>query len=99
MQNANNNDDFTARMMTALNEMLLDMLAAVARKDYEDTRKRQAQGIKLAKEKGKYKGKPIDQDKRDHIAILLNAETSWRQIAKLVPCSQSTIAIVKKEMA
>ncbi len=29
-------DDFTGRMLDAVNAMLLDMLAAVARKDYDD---------------------------------------------------------------
>ena len=42
-------DEFTARMFAALNAMMLDMLAAVARKDYEDRRRRQAQGIAKAK--------------------------------------------------
>jgi DNA invertase Pin-like site-specific DNA recombinase len=37
-------DDFTARMFEAINGMLLDMLAAVARKDYEDRRCRQIAG-------------------------------------------------------
>ena len=37
-------DDFTARMFGAINAMLLDVLAAVARKDYDDRRRRQAQG-------------------------------------------------------
>jgi DNA invertase Pin-like site-specific DNA recombinase len=37
-------DEFTARMFAALNAMMVDMLAAVARKDYEDRRRRQAQG-------------------------------------------------------
>ena len=35
-------DEFTARMFAALNAMMLDMLAAVARKDYEDRRRRQS---------------------------------------------------------
>ena len=39
--------------------MLLDMLAAVARKDYEAQRKRQKQGIERAKKEGKYKGRSI----------------------------------------
>jgi DNA invertase Pin-like site-specific DNA recombinase len=34
-------DDFTARMFDAINGM---MLAAIARKDYEDCRRRQMQG-------------------------------------------------------
>ena len=37
-------DEFTSRMFEAINGMLLDMLAAVARKDYDDHRRRQAQG-------------------------------------------------------
>jgi len=34
--------------------MMLDMLAAIARKDYEDRRNRQMQGIARAKAEGKY---------------------------------------------
>jgi hypothetical protein len=37
-------DDFTAGMFDAINGMMLDVLAAVARKDYDDRRRRQAQG-------------------------------------------------------
>ena len=33
-------DEFTERMFAAVNGMMLDMLAAVARKDYEDRRRR-----------------------------------------------------------
>src|SRR3712207_1315654 len=45
-------DDFTSRMFDAMNGMLLDVLAAVARKDYEDRRRRQSQGQAKAKEAG-----------------------------------------------
>ena len=37
-------DEFTERMFAAVNGMMLDMLAAVARKDYEDRRRRVTQG-------------------------------------------------------
>lgn len=53
-------DEFTSRMLDALNSMMLDMLAAIARKDYTDRRRRQAQGIAKAKAEGRYKGRPID---------------------------------------
>jgi hypothetical protein len=49
-QQATPGDEFTRRMFTAIHSMLLDMLAAVARKDYEDrprtpsARYRQRQG-------------------------------------------------------
>ncbi|WP_438872512.1 hypothetical protein [Providencia hangzhouensis] len=53
----NRTDEFTERMLAAFNSMMLDMLAAVARKDYEDRRRRQAQGVQKAKQEGKYKGR------------------------------------------
>jgi DNA invertase Pin-like site-specific DNA recombinase len=56
-------DEFTARMFAALNAMMLDMLAAVARKDYEDRRRRQAQGVAKAKAAGAYRGRPEDTDR------------------------------------
>jgi DNA invertase Pin-like site-specific DNA recombinase len=37
-------DEFTSRMFEAINGMLLDMLAAVARKDYEDPSSGPGQG-------------------------------------------------------
>lgn len=42
-------DDFTRSMLKAVNSMMLDMVAAVARKDDEDRRRRQAEGISRAK--------------------------------------------------
>src|SRR6056297_1769245 len=34
----NSSDEFTARMLDAVNRMMLDMVAAIARKDYEQRR-------------------------------------------------------------
>ncbi len=42
-------------MLAALNSMMLDMLAAVARKDYEDRRRRQAQGVQKPNKKASIK--------------------------------------------
>jgi DNA invertase Pin-like site-specific DNA recombinase len=47
-------DEFTGRMFAAVNAMMLDVLAAVARKDYEDRRRRQAEGTAKAKAAGLY---------------------------------------------
>jgi hypothetical protein len=60
MMAAKAGDEFTGRMFEAINGMLLDMLAAVARKDYDDRRRRQAQGQAKAKAEGRYKGRPED---------------------------------------
>jgi DNA invertase Pin-like site-specific DNA recombinase len=51
-------DEFTVRMFAAVNNMMLDVLAAVARKDYEDRRRRQFEGTARAKAAGLYKGRP-----------------------------------------
>ncbi len=56
---ASGHNDFDSRMFSAINDMLLDMLAAVARRDYEQRRERQQQGIARAKREGKYKGRQL----------------------------------------
>ncbi len=43
--------EFDSRLFAAINDMLLDMLAAVARRDYEQRRERQKQGIEKAQGK------------------------------------------------
>lgn len=50
------NDEITNRILSAVNDMLIEILASVARRDYEQRRQRQKQGIELAKAKGVYKG-------------------------------------------
>lgn len=89
-------DEFTARMLDAINGMMLDMMAAIARKDYEDRRHRQAQGIVKAKEQGIYKGRPKDSAKRKKIAELLADGKTVRKVAYYIKCSTSTVQDVKK---
>src|SRR5882757_3842708 len=89
-------DDFTARMFDAINGMLLDMLAAVARKDYDDRRRRLAQGQAKAKAEGKYKGRPEDTGRNEGIAGMLAAGQSWGAIQNITGCSRATIAKIAK---
>jgi DNA invertase Pin-like site-specific DNA recombinase len=91
-------DDFTARMFSAINGMMLDMLAAVARKDYEDRRRRQAQGIVKAKAEGVYKGRPEDAERNAAIMAMLRNEQSWASIIKATKCSRSTLARLAKRI-
>ncbi|ELY2765542.1 recombinase family protein [Klebsiella quasipneumoniae] len=93
------NDDFTARMLDAVNAMLLDMLAAIARKDYEDRRRRQAEGIAQAKSKGVYRGRPIDQQLRNKVTELKAKGFSIRKTAELAGCAPSTVQRILKEDA
>ena len=92
-------DDFTARMFDAINGMMLDVLAAVARKDYEDRRRRQAQGQAKAKAEGRYKGRPEDVKRNDGIAAMLRASASWSKIQAATGCSRATIAKIAKRFA
>ena len=89
-------DDFTTRMLGAVNAMLLDMLAAVARKDYEDRRRRQAQGIEKAKAGGAYKGRATNEALHSHIAELLKEGKSIRKVAGLLGCSTNTVQRVRQ---
>ena len=93
---ASEDDEFTARILDAVNRMLLDTLAAMARKDYEDRRRRQAEGIAKAKKAGKYQGKPRNTEKREHVASLLAAGFSVRRCAAIVEVSPSTVQSVKR---
>lgn len=91
-----NPDDFTARMLDALNGMLLDMLAAIARKDYDDRRRRQAQGIENAKAGGKYRGRPEDAKRNAGIVKMLKAGQSWSSIIDATGASRSTLSRLAK---
>ena len=92
-------DEFTGRMFEAINGMLLDMLAAVARKDYDDRRRRQAQGQAKAKAEGRYKGRVEDVARNAGIASMLNAGQSWSAIQAATGCSRATISKIAKRQA
>jgi len=72
------------------------MLAAVARKDYEDRRRRQMQGQARAKAEGKYVGRPENKRRNGRIASMLNAGTSYSAIQAATGCSRATIAKIAK---
>lgn len=96
---ATSTDDFTNRMFAAINDMLLDMLAAVARKDYEDRRRRQAQGIATAKAEQRYRGRPEDATRNANLLKLLEAKTPWATIVATTGASRSTLARLGKRLA
>ncbi|EKN3891428.1 TPA: recombinase family protein [Yersinia enterocolitica] len=89
--------DFDSRMFTAINDMMLDMLAAVARRDYEQRRERQKQGITRAKSEGKFKGRQPNQARYDAINKLLASGSSWSQVQKVLGCSRGTISSAVKQ--
>lgn len=90
-----NSDETTSRIMSAVNNMLLDMLAAIARKDYTDRRRRQAQGIATAKAEGRYKGRQEDAERNAVIADMLAKGIAWSAIQTATGCSRSTLSRIK----
>ncbi len=92
-------DEFTGSMIKAINSMMMDMLAAIARKDYQDRRRRQAEGIKKAKEEGKYRGRQADLDLHEKIYQLrVINKLSISDTAKLTNVSDRTVVRVAKKL-
>ena len=90
-------DEFTGRMFAAVNAMMLDVLAAVARKDYEDRRRRQAEGTAKAKAAGLYKGRPENKTRNAAISSLLRDGRSWRDIMDTTGCSRTLLAKIARD--
>ncbi|MGV8865122.1 MAG: recombinase family protein [Pseudomonas sp.] len=88
-------DEFTSRMLGAINSMLVEMMAAIARKDYEQRRERQAQGIDKAKAAGKYQGRPVDEDLHKRVKELLKAGLGIRATARHADCSTTTVLRIR----
>jgi DNA invertase Pin-like site-specific DNA recombinase len=78
--------------------MMLDVLAAVARKDYEDRRRRQAQGVAKAKADGRYRGRPEDTERNAAITNMLKSGMPWSTIVKATGASRSTLSRLTKAL-
>lgn len=94
-----NGDEFTERMAEAINGMMLDMLAAIARKDYTDRRRRQAQGIAKARAEGRYRGRPANEKRNAAILAMLREGKTWATIIAATGCSRATLAKLAKQGA
>ena len=90
-------DEFTGRMLDAINGMLVEMMAAIARKDYEQRRVRQAQGIEKAKAAGAYKGRKPDERLRLKVLDLLAHGHGIRGSAKIAECSTTTVMRIRNK--
>lgn len=91
-------DETTGRILAAVNSMLLDMLAAIARKDYTDRRRRQAEGIGKARAAGLYKGRREDTERNDAIVEMMRRGMKWSEIQKATGCSRSTLSRLRERV-
>ena len=88
--------EFMSSVLQTINSMLLDMLAAIARKDYEDRRNRQMHGIARAKAEGKYLGRRKGTEKRKIIASLLKSGHSYSEIQATAKCSRQLMSYAEE---
>lgn len=91
-------DEFTGRMFGAVNSMMLDVLAAVARKDYADRRRRQAEGQAKAKAEGRYRGRVEDTKRNAAIESGLRGGMSWSQVQAATGCGRAHVAKIAKRI-
>ncbi|CAH3777685.1 MULTISPECIES: recombinase family protein [Enterobacter] len=83
--------EFMQSMMKAINGMMLEMLTAIARKDYTDRRRRQAEGISKAKAGGAYKGRPVNDKLHEQIRAWHEAGKTKSEIHRLTGAARTTI--------
>lgn len=90
-------DDITSGVMKVINNMLIDLLATMAKLDNDKRKERIKQGLLLSGYKPQ--GKSADKEKHDRIKQLLGAGNMKKQeIANAVQCGIATVYRVAKEM-
>lgn len=91
-----------------IKDLIIQILAMIAEQERSESKRRQAQGIKLAKSKGVYKGRPTlyssnakDPQKRLvylRVVSQLNEGIAISKIAKEVGITRQTIYRIKREL-
>ncbi|WP_236645575.1 recombinase family protein [Pseudomonas sp. Ant30-3] len=78
---------------------ILTMLGAVGELERSFIRQRQSEGIAVAKDEGRFNGRPKDAELRDKVQGWLAKGLSADAIAKLCGCGRATVFRIKKELA
>lgn len=78
-------------VLESVQSMLLRLALQMARDDYQDRRERQRQGIQLAKEAGKYRGRQADLKRRAQVVALRASGHSIQVTAQLTGYSISQV--------
>ncbi|OOE64078.1 recombinase family protein [Salinivibrio kushneri] len=84
-------DPIMSAVLDAINNMLIDLMAAMARKDYETRRARQQQGIAAAKQAGKYKGRQPDSERHQKVHRYREMGMSLTEVADATGYSRSQV--------
>lgn len=75
-KDASQADPVTRVVITTINNMLIDLMAAMSHKDWLSRRQRQKQGIEREQTLGKYRGKQADHERHQKVMY-------YRQVKKL----------------
>lgn len=86
-------------VLEAVQDMLLKLALQMARDDYEDRRERQRQGIELAKQAGRYKGRRADPRRRAQVIALRRSGHSINKTAELAGCSPAQVKRIWAEVS
>lgn len=96
----NTNDDITKAVMRGMGDMMVQVLATIARNDYDKRRYRQRQGIdKVLSSKDrqtKYKGKQANTKQYERILKMIDSNHTYQDIMDTLTVSSATIARAKK---
>lgn len=84
-------DGITKIVLESVQDLLLRIALQMARDDYETRRERQRQGIVLAKEAGKYKGRKANTAIHKRIIALRKDGNTLVETAKAAGCSVSQV--------
>lgn len=93
----NTQDSMSKIVLEAMQELLLKIALQMSRDDYEFRRKRQREGIEIARQKGKYQGRRPNKDLHKKIIechILNNPPLSIAKTAKLLNTTVSMVTRV-----
>jgi len=94
-----NSDDITASILSIINNMLLDLMATMARLDNDKRIERIKQGQQRAINAGKkIGGSSKNQELRSKVISYLDKSLTIEEIAKIAGCGVATVYRVKNEL-
>lgn len=94
-----NSDDITSSILSIINNMLLELMATMARLDNDKRIERIKQGQQRAINAGKkIGGSTKNQDIRAKVISYLNKNLTVEEVAKMADCGVATVYRIKKEL-
>jgi DNA invertase Pin-like site-specific DNA recombinase len=95
----NLSNGITGEVMRVINNMLIDLMATMARLDQEKRVERIKQGMKMAKDSGfRVGGRVKSQDLRLQVKYYLAKDLKIEEVARLASCGVATVYRIKKEL-